>query len=970
MSLPKSAERIIVNAFLNGSVGAKFIGVGAFVHSEPLGGYIDPDSIENYKYNPSDGNWYAAPPPYPGARWREKATHDKKIELDARRDLYIQHNEIEGRSLDDPDIKADPSLVRIALAIVKDLAVDGHLKNLVSRINIQENELYRSALNFVLRRDPLALDLDGDGIETVSANSGIVFDFNGDGLKTGTGWVKGDDGFLVLDRDGNGSIDNGNELFGVDTIKANGNKATDGFDALSDLDSNSDSVFDAQDEQFSNVRVWQDQNQDGIAQTIELKSLAEHDITAINLGFNAVRHDTNGNLIRAVGTFVRADGSEGALNGNQSLAANLDLATNPFYREYTDTVPLHGSVEVLPNMGGSGSVRDLQEAAMLNEGLRSVLTQYSRAATRAEQLSKIDKLLAEWASTSNFRTFDQLVGDLNFTRGLEGIEFEFSYSWEKPESAFEFSTGSSSGGGGSGNISGAPTAEGDTGPTPEQLAKKTLLEKIKVLEVFNGQSFFGFTKQETPTKDGGVSISVGFSLGSTTRSSSGSLGLMPSGTRAIYITEEDLALGPGQIELLNNAYEVLVKSVYNGLLLQTRLKSYVDSVELEFSEAGLSLNYEGLVQRLVDVGAADPVRAIIDSGDLRQAMPNGPDYSKLGSLTEYWLEQLSNSQMQSLTQQLGGQVLQNGEDSGTLTGGVGVDFLLGRGGNDTLNSGAGDDFLSGGAGNNSLNGGNGNDLLLGGEGNDNLKGGAGDDILYGGTGNDYLYGSNGNDLVLGGEGADQLYGDAGDDLLDGGAGNDALNGGAGSDIYRFARGWGQDTINNYDQSTGKTDAIEFSDVASGDVTVSRSTTDLILSLKGSTDRVTISNYFRDDGTSAYKLEEIRFADGKSWSIEQVKTLVLTGTDGNDTVRGFATDDVMDGGSGNDYLYGENGNDTLKGGAGNDVLYGGNGNDLVLGGEGADQLYGDAGDDLLDGGAGNDALNGGAGSDIYRFARGW
>ncbi|MFP3335428.1 hypothetical protein SB761_32525, partial [Pseudomonas sp. SIMBA_064] len=84
----------------------------------------------------------AAPPPYPGARWREKATHDKKIELDARRDLYIQHNEIEGRSLDDPDIKADPSLVRIALAIVKDLAVDGHLKNLVSRINIQENELY------------------------------------------------------------------------------------------------------------------------------------------------------------------------------------------------------------------------------------------------------------------------------------------------------------------------------------------------------------------------------------------------------------------------------------------------------------------------------------------------------------------------------------------------------------------------------------------------------------------------------------------------------------------------------------------------------------------------------------------------------------------------------------------------------------------------------------------------------------
>ena len=230
---------------------------------------------------------------------------------------------------------------------------------------------FNSALNFIQRYDPLTLDLDGDGIETVSANSGITFDFDGDGLKTGTGWVKGDDGFLVLDRNGNGTIDTGRELFGVDTVKSNGQKASDGFDALRDLDGNADGVFNAQDAQFANVRVWQDANQDGVAQASELKTLAEHNITAINLGSTQTSQNSNGNLISATGSFVRGDGSSGTVTGNQSLAANLDLASNPFYREYTDSIELDSVARALPDMQGSGAVRDLREAAMLDAGLKS-----------------------------------------------------------------------------------------------------------------------------------------------------------------------------------------------------------------------------------------------------------------------------------------------------------------------------------------------------------------------------------------------------------------------------------------------------------------------------------------------------------------------------------------------------------------------------------------------------------------------
>ena len=73
--------------------------------------------------------------------------------------------------------------------------------------------------------DPLVLDLDGDGVELISENNwnGVLFDFNGNGIKTATQWVSSDDGLLVWDRNKNGKIDNGSELFGEDTIKISAN---------------------------------------------------------------------------------------------------------------------------------------------------------------------------------------------------------------------------------------------------------------------------------------------------------------------------------------------------------------------------------------------------------------------------------------------------------------------------------------------------------------------------------------------------------------------------------------------------------------------------------------------------------------------------------------------------------------------------------------------------------------------------
>ena len=96
---------------------------------------------------------------------------------------------------------------------------------------------------------PLALDLDGDGVElTPLAGSITYFDLDLDGFAEKTGWVAADDGLLAFDRDGNGRIDDISELFG--------NASTNGFSELAVLDSNSDGVIDASDQDFTRLLVW------------------------------------------------------------------------------------------------------------------------------------------------------------------------------------------------------------------------------------------------------------------------------------------------------------------------------------------------------------------------------------------------------------------------------------------------------------------------------------------------------------------------------------------------------------------------------------------------------------------------------------------------------------------------------------------------------------------------------------------
>ncbi|RAR70166.1 hypothetical protein AX018_11202, partial [Paracidovorax anthurii] len=107
------------------------------------------------------------------------------------------------------------------LKAVWDGFLHGDIGEIKRSISDSTNTQYGAARNWVAPRDPLVLDLDGDGIEAVGIDPSrpILFDHDGDGTKNATGWIKGDDGLVVLDRNGNGLIDSGQELFGDQTLR-------------------------------------------------------------------------------------------------------------------------------------------------------------------------------------------------------------------------------------------------------------------------------------------------------------------------------------------------------------------------------------------------------------------------------------------------------------------------------------------------------------------------------------------------------------------------------------------------------------------------------------------------------------------------------------------------------------------------------------------------------------------------------
>jgi hypothetical protein len=160
---------------------------------------------------------------------------------------------------------------------------------------------------------PLILDLNRNGIFSQSIQQGVQFDLLATGTPTATGWVESGDGLLVMDRNLDGRITNGQELFGSATPLAPTGTAADGFAALATLDANHDGKIDAQDPGFAQLQVWVDGNSDGQSATAELHSLASLGIVSLDLNAAPTLTKDNGNVVGLVSAYQTADGSTHAL---------------------------------------------------------------------------------------------------------------------------------------------------------------------------------------------------------------------------------------------------------------------------------------------------------------------------------------------------------------------------------------------------------------------------------------------------------------------------------------------------------------------------------------------------------------------------------------------------------------------------------------------------------------------------------
>jgi len=849
---------------------------------------------------------------------------------------------------------------------------------------IRHNEVHTDKQSYLLfaqiepkkkhqQYDPLAFDLDGSGkVETVGLSAGILFDHDADGVKTGTGWVAAGDGLVVRDINKNGQIDSGREIFGDNTILANGQKAKDAFEAIADLDVNKDGKVDAKDATFSQLKVWNDKNQNGISEASELKTLTELGITSISTqaSITGVQNSASGNVEIGFSSFERADGSKGS-------SGAFNFVGNPVNSEFIDTVDTSLVMDI-PNTSGSGKVRDLREAAALSVDLASAVRSYMSKNYPNE--ADIETVVKLWAQTGQMDTIASTLKTGEHPAGARG-----------------------------------------TNLTTNEINKLGVLEKftglyaamtnfIDPMDVQDGKVDGRYTE-----KHYGINIdanSINNSYKSLNIEVEKDLALASGKTSVFNLVDYKLQDGKVTMDLsriiewiqaetnheyaINQLFRLVNDFNSTGNALFTKNVSQQTShqlIDLLFDDNSSLLSGANVENAMIKLSAVMNLYGDLQKNSLIvSSFDTNKIHSKiLGIIEKYSLTDsdelskivlLSNDKLlqvemyESIAKKTPNVVDVNKyississskygtEISDNLNGSILNDYMHSLLGNDTIYGQNGNDLLFGDAGNDIIDGGLGDDIVYGGSGNDSIKAGGGFDVLYGGDGNDTL------DSILVPTGYQSL---ARSTVFVGGAGDDYLIGWLASDIYRFGRGDGHDVINDYDdpdsgsysQYSSKygnlTDVIEFGvGISKEDLSFSKSGSDLIINIgTDGADSITIKNGYVN--VRNY-IERFVFADGNNLNVLNVVTSSL-GNDASETLFGFDSNDVITAKGGDDVVYAQGGNDNISGGEGNDSIYGQGGNDILLGDTGNDVIDGGLGDDIVYGGSGNDSIKAGGGFDV-------
>ena len=828
------------------------------------------------------------------------------------------------------------------------------------------------------RRDPLVLDLLGTGIATFGLAQGLHFDHDGDGLKEASAWIRPGAGVLMQDRNGDGALSNGAELFGDFTPVNGGLAQVNGFQALSQYDRNQDGRIDPSDPIFAQLRVWQferDANDQDVILNPDvaghLSALAELGINAINLNASIVNHvDGAGNTQVRSGRFDYADGRQANIV-EYRLQRDLSHAIAPAMVHTPD-------IAALPDLPAAGRMRSLRDSMQLDSSgeLRTLLETLLLESDPHTRFGRFEQLLFRWAEVDAITPSSRGPGV--DARHVALLEKFFGSSYARPSNA-------------------AANLENSYRELVES-RYASVLAQSRLLPLYQAASF--------------TYAASGFAVAVDLRN-------------VLPILQDQLLVDA------HNAQQQLQDFMRSlrGLGLGNTAGYLAFREQLLLHDADL--------KSVIDRGGYDaPAIVAVGSHTVGNNFANvivGAEVPGDGYLNAINGNDIIYGSARD-------EVLFQENGNGWLDGGGGDDRILAGAGDDVLDGGSGDDQLEGEAGNDVylLRPGTGADVVSDEQGvNRIFVGGAvgpaelgvqrrrEDLVVYlpaqGGrlTVHNYfsddgvlrvsaiefgdgtrwesaeitrrvasvtaiagnpVVGTPGDDTRLHGSALDELLqGLAGNDLLQGWGGFDTFIGGPGDDrfeswrsagesgvgkvnpgIYIFNHGDGHDVINDHDGTLSDVDRIVFgANIAPEDVSVGYHDGDLLLTLVASGESIRIEGFI---SSAAQIIERIEFSDGTVWDPAYIRTRLLTGTTGDDIILG----QQLYQGSGK-FIHGRAGNDRLYGSYTNDHIHGDEGNDILLGDGGVDVLDGGGGDDVLN--DGDNQSNGAAAGDVFLYGRG-
>ena len=779
------------------------------------------------------------------------------------------------------------------------------------------------------KTSPIVIDLNGDGVKTISRKNGkTYFDLDNNKFAENTSWIDKNDGILINKTLITNSITNGSELFGNHTLLKDGSLANNGFEALKEFDENKDGVINELDTlAYENLAIWQDANQNAKLDDNELKSLKELGIKEINLNYtNSNFIDENGNEHRQISNVVFE-------NGNRASISDVWFDTHTADTRYVgEKIVLSAEIEALPQIYAFGEVLNLHQAMAKDKVLQTMVQNYI-VSDKAKQNEMINDIIYRWASSDqinpNARDPKKIYSHVMDARQLVALEhltgkgYLGIWCW------------------------------GEHDPNPHGQAAPLLIDE------FN--KFVKYVQAQISAQSEFKDLFAGILPLQWEKNQTGDLrmafktlkdriaDLLPNVDYADIsadniIQVRKLINTAKNLGTYNTKYQSVFETIEAGWLSEIEnLKFVINSVEgtggndnlsgdnkdniiiggrgddTLFGGAGNDMYYFDILfgkDRVYDSAGVD---GIVFSKNIK---PENIELTR--NKTSIYITRLDDNKAKT------NDVIQIDnffEYNGDIGNGAIEKIIFQNGiqwdinkiieilapqptqGNDNLYGDMKDNIISGLGGYDIIYGGNGNDTINGNDGNDELHGDDGNDQLFGGDGNDTLYGENGNDTLIGGAGSDNLQGGDGNDTLNGGIGNDTLNGGYGNDIYVYNKGDGADTIID----TGGSDTIKFGEgISKKDLSVKitsgtySDTRNLTISIKGSNDRIELSDIFRNKDNIADRLiEKFEFSNGEILNFEDMKKLSLIGTDENDEIDGFygADKNLIEGGKGDDTLRG-------------------------------------------------------------------